>query len=1206
MSCSQDITKDMACVLSPIKEFKVGFEEPNARIQLNDVMQTVWNTGDAVSVFNKNSANGHWKFVGENLSTNGKISHISTPSGGFVYDKVYAIYPYSASNTMNRSKKILTSVPAIQKYRENSFGKGGNIMVAVCENEDELKFSHLFGWICLPLTGTMDISKIVLEGNNDEILAGNIYVDPETLECVFSGNESTIITLDCDSGVELSSNEITNFYIAVPPQTFSKGFTASIYNGDDIITKYQWTKSNVEIARNHIVTTSVIDYNTVDIPSNEIWYTSHLNSIVEIKDDPAVVGHYLKDGKGVIVFSEKAKVYDEMFYNNDRITSITLPNSITHIGNSAFYGCIELKSITLPDSLTSIGNTAFYNCRNLTSINIPKNVTTIEQGAFSRCSNLRNIRICDGVTSIQDAFSYCDNIVNVSVKISNLTAFCTDNIFHKIPGNKYLYINGQEIEELTIPSDVTSIGDYAFYGCSHIEKIIIPNSVVSIGKSAFVHCSSVNNIILSEDLLSIGYGAFMRCDSLTDLTIPNSVVQIGGCAFFSCDKLARVNIGKNISSIESEAFEDCPNLKDVYYEGDLSSWCKISFGNGGNPLCNGAKLYIKNLEVSTISVMPDITEIKKYAFNGCTSLTSISIPDNVITIGYGSFADCNNLTNISIPNSITQIDGSAFRGCSGKLDINSKIVEEYYNTKDYECWLYGANFSEITIGDNINSIGQRAFDGFTSLKNVEIHDNLRQISNAAFRNCSSLESINLPNSITSIGYSAFEGCSMIKSLCIPNNLATIERKTFYNCNSIENLNIPDSVTSIGENAFYGCSHIAFMDIGCGLKTIGSYAFHNCSRLAIVYCQTIIPPYCSSVIFNGVSSSLKIYVPTQAVALYEADYRWGKYNIAGDGEYINPLLMLRYTTSDNNIITPNLDEEIISNTYTNDGGCIILGTALIEIPPKAFEGCENLTNITIPESVTSIGDFAFANCASLKNITIPKNVASIGIGVFHNCDNLHSFNGKFASEDNCSLVVNGILKALITTNLTEYHVPEFITGIESYTFYNCTTLTNIVIPDSVVYIGSYAFLNCTALSNIDMPNKIETIEDRTFCNCSSLTNINLPDSTHTIGDAAFENCTNLTSITIPGNVYSIGDSAFGGCSNLINVYCKPISPPSIYYQKRIDGIAPKRGSFPFNQNLKIYVSSYAYNYYIQYSTPSYGRCVKDNWCVYESYLKISNL
>ena len=241
-----------------------------------------------------------------------------------------------------------------------------------------------------------------------------------------------------------------------------------------------------------------------------------------------------------------------------------------------------------------------------------------------------------------------------------------------------------------------------------------------------------------------------------------------------------------------------------------------------------------------------------------------------------------------------------------------------------------------------------------------------------------------------------------------------------------------------------------------------------------------------------------------------------------------------------ITIPNSVTSIESNAFYN---CISLTSITIpnsvtSIGSYAFRGCSSLTSITIPNSVTSIESNAFYNCISLTSITIPNSVTSIGSYAFRGCSSLTSItvddgNTIYDSRNNCNALIETSTNTLIC-GCSSTIIPNSVTSIESYAFYNCSSLTSITIPNSVTSIGYGAFSVCSSLTSITIPNSVTSIGYSAFSYCSSLTSISIPNSVTSIAYSAFSDCSSLTSITIPNSVTSIELEAFGGCSSLTSI------------------------------------------------------------------------
>ena len=1179
-ACTTDTTEDVAQIVVP-DCLQVSIADEESRMQLSNE-KTVWTAGDKVSVFYKSDANQCWKFNGKTGDRSGTLSCVSQGTATVKMEKVVIVYPYSESYMITPSSgNIEAKLPAVQKYLHGSYGLESSPMIS-SGYYTQFALKNVCGWLKLQLSGTGTITKITLKGNNDEQLAGDMYINAAdatvTLASasvdnddnqetggtlVFEDSIVKEVELNCDGGVDLSGADVTPFYIALPPTVFEQGFTATLHF-DNGMQKDISTSKKVEITRNHIVPMETIEVGKTAIPNNQIWYTSTDGEIVEPYTTDGfganIISNTYEDGKGIITFDGEITTMPKMAFNNcAQLTNIAIPDSVTTIGNSAFKRCSNLSNITIPDSITTIEVQAFYWCGNLTNITIPNNVVSIGDGAFIGCSSMTSITIPNSVTLIGDGvFTGC----------SSLTSFYGKSASSD---NRYLIIDSKLVA-------------FAPFG---LTKYTIPNSVTSIGESAFQGCSNLTSITIPNSVTSIETWAFRSCKGLTNITIPNSVTSIGRGAFDSCSSLTSINIPDKITSIESSVFSDCSNL-------------------------------------TSVTIPDNVTSIGGYAFQRCSNLTSINIPDGVTSIGQGIFSYCSSLKSITIPDRVTAIGDFVFFNCSSlesiyckpttpptlganvfrQVSTSAKIYVPAESVDAYKSATGWSDYKSIIVGytaiepDNISikyvTSNKRIIDN--SAKNsswwskvvsntYDTESNVgtlvipkgSSIGYNAFYNCIGLLSIEIPDNMKgSIDSSAFYGCTALKSIIIGKNISYIGSSAFYNCNRLTNITIPSSVTSIGENAFSYCSNLASVyitDIAkwCAIKfddndsnplyyahnlylsgklvtdliipdsvtSIEDYAFYRCSSLTSINITdgvTSIGRYA----FYDCSSLTSVTIPDSVISIGEIAF-FGCCNLTNinipDGIISIGRSVFRDCSSLTNVTIPNSVTSIGGSAFE---GCSSLTSVNIpdgvtSIESSTFYGCSSLKSINIPDSVISIGNYAFNDCSSLTSITIGNHVTSIGDSVFNDCSNLTNITIPDSVTSIGDSAFNGC------SSLTSITIPDSVISIGNYAFNDCSSLTSITIPDSVTEIGLWhAFSGCSSLTSIAIPDSVTEIGGYAFCGCSSLTSINIPDNVTEIGDSAFSGCSSLTSINIPDSVTKIGDSAFMGCSGLRGVYITNIA------------------------------------------------------------------
>jgi len=363
---------------------------------------------------------------------------------------------------------------------------------------------------------------------------------------------------------------------------------------------------------------------------------------------------------------------------------------VTSIGEAAFWNCISLTSVTIPNSVTSIGDLAFMYCP-LTKVTIPNSVTNIGVEAFFGCQKLTNVSISKSVTNIMaPVFWECPNLTGITVDANNPSYSSVDGVLFNKSQTILVKCPEGRAGTYTIPTSVTDIGENAFLSCTRLTNVTIPSSVTNIGGGAFSGCN-LTNITIPASVVNIGGGAFQECKHLTSVTIPTSVTSIGDVAFWNCANLTNITIPESVTNIGKRAFNDCPKLTSISvnaFNSAYSSQDGILFNKDKTMLIQ----YPMAGKTGNYSIPDGVTSIGQMAFESCVNLTSVTIPTNVTSIGQGAFYVCHNLTNVTFSANVTNIEATTFYMC-GEL-------------------------TRITIPASVTTIGDGAFQDCFCLSGV--------------------------------------------------------------------------------------------------------------------------------------------------------------------------------------------------------------------------------------------------------------------------------------------------------------------------------------------------------------------------------------------------------------------------------------------------------------------------------------------------------
>ena len=705
--------------------------------------------------------------------------------------------------------------------------------------------------------------------------------------------------------------------------------------------------------------------------------------------------------------------------------------------------------------VTAIGEKAFFERSHIMSVDLPDTVTSIGKNAFDSCVRLMTMEIPKSMTDGSVARG-CSTLSSDDSCIGEDAFAGCENLVEVVNNSELNIVAGSE--------------DYGEVALNAIEVHDGESKITHVGDYRFYSFAGKNylvsyygddtNLVLPESFNGEGYHindyAFSGREQITKVVIPDSVTGIGEHAFYFCENLKSVEIGDGVTGIGEETFAFCEKLESIVIGESVSS---IGYG----AFTNCVKL--QSAYISNIAAWCNMDLHQPILWNGgnlylkdgeeSTLLTNLVIPEGVAKIGVNAFHDCMSIESVVIPDSVTSIGDRAFMSC--------------YNIKS------------ISFGEGVESIGDAAFYG-AAITELVIPDSVKSIADDAFKWCQSLESVSFGEGVESIGMQAFYACEKLTSLVIPASVTSIGDRAFAECGGIKSIEIAGSVTSIGEGAFIGCQSLESVVIHDGVTSIGDDMFLGANDIKSIVIPASVT-YIGERAF-GYSYDANVYI-SDIAAWYNIDFVDG----------------------------------LSGNLYLKNG-----------------EESTLVTHLVIPEGVTEINRNAFGGFGSVDSVTIPASVTRIGEGGLPYATKIYISdiaawcNIDFANGLGGNLYLKNGEESTLITNLV---IPEGVTEIKNYAFQGCE-LQSVVIPDSVTRIGNAAFSDCQNLASIVIPDSVTSIGNLAFARCNGLTSVAIPDSVTVIDAQAFWGCSKLASLTIGKGLASIGENAFWGCDNLVSI------------------------------------------------------------------------
>ena len=886
---------------------------------------------------------------------------------------------------------------------------------------------------------------------------------------------------------------------------------------------------------------------------------------------------------------------ENVFKNNARMVTVSIPDTVTYIGSNAFQGCTNLVGVSIPDGVEVINSYCFENCTSLRDVTIGENVTIIGNSAFSDCSSLESIEIPDSVTEVGSyafggcsslgkvrlskgleklggkAFGNCDQLTEVEIPKSLKEASWVNGL----EGGPFYQCNG--LKTVKFEEGTTRIARLLFAGCTGLEEIVIPDTVTSIDYDAFYKCSNLRKVTIGENVTIIGNSAFSDCSSLESIEIPDSVTEIGSYVFAGCSVMQKAYIADSVTSIGNSTFSGCTKLEKVHIPNTRQNIVDSMFYN-----CTSLK---------EINLPETLTTIQSSAFYNCDSLSEMVLPKNVQKIENDAFYDCDGITKLVIPDSVTSIGNNAFNSCE--------------------------LLSNVSLGTGLTAIPEGCFANCPSLKEIVLPYRMQTIGAKAFNACTALTDVTMPRSVTTIGSQAFSYPAKMTIYGIAGTYA----ETYANDNSIKFVNKEVKATQVTLD-----KQEVTLNRGASIRLVLSVtpsAFTDqvtwkCANTDIAtitedgtLCANAVGTTTVKVIVGDVSASCKVTVVQPVSSVYIS----GSSRISMEGGTSSQLTVNVYpdTAFNKAVKWESSDESIVSVSQTGEIKALKKGSARITVTALDGSGCSDYVDVTVtnnciyaksveemqsphPYEVNSSDKWVYTlNGASKTYVTFDaRTEVEDGFDYIYLYDKNKSQVGKYTgtelagktvSVDGDTVIIQlvsddaGNAYGFSVTQISDKEsgeapqptptptpnpdptpapvptptpnpTPTTPASTSVYTYEVLTDGTiritscqtsdvNLVIPDTidgytVTEIGANAFANQTSIQTVKFPANLKQIGVKAFANCTGLLEVTLPDTIQGAGQLCFSGCTALKKAVLNKGRINIVYGMFENCSSLTEV------------------------------------------------------------------------
>lgn len=963
--------------------------------------------------------------------------------------------------------------------------------------------------------------------------------------------------------------------------------------------------------------TIVLPSTLTSIGASAFYYQSNLTSVT------------FKDG------TEDLTIANSVFMNCSELESIHFPANLVSVDTRTIQGCTSLSSITVSENNANyisvdgvlyakdaqtggVSDLALFPIGKTGSFELPEGMVTVNDYLFQK-SQLTSIVLPDTVTSIGD-YAFQNSTIE-SVTLSSKLESIGNYAFQNVP-----------LTSVTLPSTLTTIGNYAFGGTS-LTEITLPKGITTMGTYVFQNCTSLKTVTFEEGFNPTTYtnvtsrasestpvkGNYSFANSgVTTINLAASMTQIPMAMFFQCADLTTINFAENgklatigayafgaattstaypkitsieipasVTEIEAGAFNNWQNLTTVTFEeGDQP----LVFGDGSGYSNFAVKLNYTNhgvfgycTSLVSITLPYRLTTLGRFTFTGCSALKNVNfeqnedgeygiqeidygafretaiesfvVPDSVTSLPYNStytnntFARCLSLKSVTLPATFTSANGNTFSwrmflACESLEAVN--IAEgnpDYYSVdgvvfdKNDQLIYYPAGKASgetYTIPEGTSAIVEQSFYHYSVASSS---------SRYGYNDYATISGVVIPASVTTIEESAFE-LETLTSVTFADATAGAENAneltigaSAFSASALTSVVLPARLTSIGTSAFNGCAELTSVTFSddISLTSIGNQAFSGCAKLTSVRIPASVETIGYGAFYGCEALSSVVFESGSNLQSF-GNSTSGSSTAYKNGVFSGCTLLSEISLPESLTSIPNYAFYGCTNLSSVEFGN---NSKVESIGNYAFSGCTNLDFISLPINTASIGNSAFADCTALAEVEMLPTLVSIGTSAFSGCSALETFTvyGALTSIGESAFAGCTKLDLNVDENNTSYMV-----GDSSGILYDSTQKTivslygnltgEVVIPDTVTSIPDGMFAG-SAVTKVTLPASITEITDNMFKGCTDLTEVVILGRITSIGEYAFAD-SGLQKITIGRYVTSIGNYAFQNCADLTEV------------------------------------------------------------------------